>query len=192
VDAGGNDSTIEQALPIADKVLISSKKGRAIQMHEGTIAAKGDILLFLHADTRLPDNWLKCLLNTWQNSQNKINATAFRLQFDEENWPYKLICLLAEKRYLLTNVPHGDQAIAISKETYFKYEGFPDIPIMEEYGLFKRLNGNGNVVLLSENVVTSARRYKKKGPLRTALRNSFLIFLYYLRVSPHHLAKYYK
>ncbi|MGR3179323.1 MAG: TIGR04283 family arsenosugar biosynthesis glycosyltransferase [Candidatus Anammoxibacter sp.] len=192
VDGGSEDSSVKRARVYADKVLTGLGKGRAIQMHEGALAAKGDILLFLHVDTLLPDNWLNLLLNIWQNHQLRPNATAFDLKFDKKGWSYKLICWAARKRYLLTKVPHGDQAIAIDRETYFEYDGFPDVPIMEEYGFFNRLNGSGRISIIPEKVVTSARRYRKNLPLITALRNTFLVVLYYAGVSPGYLANFYR
>ena len=192
VDGGSNDNSVAIAKRYADTVLVSHRKGRARQMHHGALAANGKILLFLHIDTILPENWVSCLLSAWENNLSMPKATAFHLKFDKCGWPYNLISWAAKMRYLLTGIPHGDQAIAIHRDTYFKYGGFPDVPFMEEYALFKRLKDKNQTIWLSKYVKTSCRRYEGRNPLMLALRNTLLVFLYYIGLSPHTLARFYR
>ena len=191
VDGNSHDTSFQLAQKHADKVLACPYKGRAMQMHMGALAAKGNLLLFLHIDTILPDDWINCLLCAWENKLSAQKATAFNLNFDRTDWPYNLILCAAKYRYFITGVPHGDQAIAIQRDTYFKYGGFPDVPLMEEYALLNRIKDNNQITLLPKNVKTSTRRYRKGYPLIYALRNTILVFLYYFGISPHTLAKFY-
>ncbi|MGR3319661.1 MAG: TIGR04283 family arsenosugar biosynthesis glycosyltransferase [Candidatus Anammoxibacter sp.] len=192
VDGGSDDNTVELAKKYADIVLVSDRKSRAMQMHHGALAASGRILLFLHIDTILPENWVSCLLSAWENNVSMPKATAFHLKFDKGGWPYNLISWAAKIRYLSTGIPHGDQAIAIHQDTYFKYGGFPDVPFMEEYALFKRIKDNNRIIWLSKHVKASCRRYEGRHPLMLALRNSLLVLLYYVGLSPHTLARFYR
>lgn len=191
VDGNSHDTSFQLAKKHADKVLITPCRRRSMQMHLGAIAARGNLLLFLHIDTILPDDWTNCLLSAWKNRLSTPKATAFNLNFDRTDWPYNLILRAAKYRYFITGVPHGDQAIAIQRDTYFKYGGFPDVPLMEEYALFNRIKDNNQITLLPKNVKTSTRRYAKGYPLLYALRNTILVFLYYFGIPPHTLAKFY-
>ncbi len=191
VDGGQIDVNTDPVKSGADKILKSSRKNRAYQMHLGAAASKGDLLLFLHIDTLLPPNWFDSLFETWNNKQQPA-ATAFRLQFDKTGWPYNLIRWAAEKRSICTGVPHGDQAIAVSRKRYFEIGGYPDVPLLEEYLLFKQFKNIGNVKLLPDNIITSTRRYEKNGPLRTGLRNAALLLLYAIGCPPNSLARFYR
>ena len=191
VDGGSKDDTANLAARYADKVLVTHCKGRGMQMHQGALAANGKILLFLHIDTILPDNWVECLLFAWQECVPLPKATAFHLKFDDSGWQYNLICWAARVRYLLTGVPHGDQAIAIHRDTYFKCGGFPDVPFMEEYAIFKKIKEFGQIKWLPKDVITSVRRYKKHYPLIHALKNSVIVYLYYMGLSPNILSRFY-
>lgn len=190
VDGQSKDNSFAIAQKLADQALIASHPGRAFQMHEGAKIAKGNLLLFLHADTQLPDHWQTALANAW-NGKEKPIATAFELGFDQQGHYYKTMGRAARLRYLLTGVPHGDQAIAMLRKTYFSIGGFPDVPLMEEYYLFQKLKKLGKTKILDATVLTSSRRYEKY-PLRNNLKNNFLILLHYLGVSPKILASLYR
>jgi len=192
VDGGSSDHTMEAASPLADKLIHCNRKGRAVQMHQGALASTGDLLLFLHADTRLPQNWQTLMLHTWNGNSPRPAASAFLIKYDRSDWPYPLIQWSANVRSRWTGIPHGDQAITMLRETYFACGGFPEVPLMEEYLLFQQLRPFGSVRWLSSHVVTSSRRYASYGPLKAAIRNVLIVFLFYAGVSPQTLARYYK
>lgn len=190
VDGGSVDGTVEAAGRLADRV-IQGRRGRGLQMHLGAQAASGDLFLFLHADTTLPKGWRTLLEGAWSSSK-KPAATAFRLGFDHPAMFYRLVERMAQWRSAWTGVPHGDQAIAIDRETYFKAGGFEDVPLMEEYHFFRELKRFGRAQILPSAVATSARRYEHNGRLRNVLRNQLIFSLYFLGVSPTALAKLYR
>jgi len=92
----------------------------------------------------------------------------------------------------VTGVPHGDQAITVNRQSYFDSGGFPPVPLMEEYYLIRKLKPLGRIQILNSKVITSSRRYHRKGAAFSNLRNLFLIVLFYLGVSPNKLARFYK
>jgi len=194
VDGGSNDKTADMVSKYINRVkLVSSpQKGRGAQMHYGASIAKGDVLMFLHADTRLPAKWFDCMKSAWDGVDRQQNVTAFNLIFDKEEWPYNFIRWAANKRFTYTRIPHGDQAMAIHRDTYFQCGGFPPVPLMEEYALFKRLKNLNKVTLIKECVVASTRRYEKNGPLRSAFMNVIIVFLYKLGFSLNFLRKLYR
>lgn len=187
--ADSRDGTHEIAKALADCVVESPKRGRAFQMHLGAQKARGDYLLFLHADSRLPDNWQEALANALKEKETA--AAAFRLSFDSEKPFYKMLAGLANFRTRLTGIPHGDQALGVTRENYFSCGGFPDVPLMEEYIFIPRLRRAGRLRILKGPIVTSPRRYEERGPLKNALKNILLILLFYLRVSPQKLSRWY-
>jgi len=190
-DGGSSDRTAELARSLADEVIELAQPGRAGQMQAGAQAATGDILLFLHADTRLPWDWQSELLEAW-SSADRPAATAFRLGFDSPARVYRLIAWAANLRTSLTGVPHGDQAIAVARDAFFRAGGFPPVPLMEEYLLFKKLRALGPARILPGAVSTSVRRYERNGPFRNALRNAAITLLFYLGVPPRSLARLYR
>ena len=190
VDAHSSDRTVELAEKLADQTIFSPP-GRAIQMHKGALAASGELLVFLHADTRLPASWVHAALKAFAVLPRPA-ALAFRLRFDRDEFVYRFIAQASYWRSLLTGVPLGDQALIISKELYFRSGGFPPVPIFEEYFLIKNLKGLGRIQILEDSVTTSSRRYEKNGPLSNALKNSWITFLFYLGISPSVLARMYK
>ena len=188
-DGGSRDGTLAAARGLADRT-VEAPGGRANQMHQGALAATGDLILFLHADTRLPDGWRGLLSAAWA-SRPRPGATAFRLRFDADKPVYRLIAALGNMRTRLTRVPHGDQAIACRREDYLRVGGFPSVPIMEEYFLLPKLAAIGPVVILDESIETSTRRYERNGPLFNALRNTAIIALFKAGVPPEKLRSFY-
>jgi rSAM/selenodomain-associated transferase 2 len=190
-DGGSLDKTVELARSLADKVVEVGRPGRASQMQAGALAASGDLLLFLHADTRLPGDWRERLREAWSRADRPA-ATAFKLGFDSPAPVYRLIAWAANLRTALTGVPHGDQAIAVAREVFFEAGGLPPVPLMEEYFLIRRLKVLGSVRILPGAVSTSVRRYERNGPLRNALRNAGIILLFHLGVAPDRLERLYR
>lgn len=190
-DGASTDRTVRIAEEYADKVLKLSHGGRACQMQQGALAASGDVLLFLHADTRLPRGWERDIREAW-SAPERTAATAFRLGFDSPDLFYTSIAFLANLRTRLTGVPHGDQAIAVRRDLFLKAGGFPPAPLMEEYLLLRKLKGTGRVKILEGSVATSVRRYEENGRIFNTLRNTAVVALYYLGLPPRALARLYQ
>lgn len=190
-DGASTDGTADIARRVADKLVECPARGRALQMHQGALAASGAILMFLHADTRLSGKWLGHLLDAWAGKP-RPGATAFRLDFDSPKPVYRLIAALGHWRSRKTGVPHGDQAVACLREDYLKVGGFPPVGLMEEYFLLPKLARLGPVVILDEPVQTSVRRYERNGPVFNALRNAALIALFKAGVPPERLKELYR
>jgi len=192
VDGQSNDGTAAQALAHGARVIASPVARRAYQMDMGARAARFDILLFLHVDTRLPEGWRDRVVEVFLKQTHPPAAAAFRLSFDTPRRLYKVIAALANLRTRLTGVPHGDQALVTTQATYFAAGGFPDVPLMEEYLFIPRLRAQGPIHLFRAEIRTGCRRHEARGPLKNALRNTALILLFYMGVSPATLARWYR
>ncbi len=189
VDGGSQDQTVAIAKTAEVKV-IQSPIGRAHQMNAGAATATGDILLFLHADTRLPTDFDLTIRNTL--SQQLAIAGAFRLQIDGLDWKLRVIewGVNARSRYL--QMPYGDQAIFLKTTTFRAIGGFPDLPIMEDFELVRQLKRQGRIAIAPTAVITSGRRWQKLGAVRTTLINQCVILAYLLGVSPDRVADWYR
>lgn len=191
-DGGSTDHTLEIARAKAHKVVECRPRGRARQLHQGALAASGELLLFLHADTVMPSDWRAQVVAAWSPSGESPAAAAFRLSFDARTPFYRFLATAANWRTARTGVPHGDQGIAVSRDLYFDVGGFPPVPLMEEYALMERLSERGRLQILPAAVMTSARRYRRNGAAFNAARNTCLIALYYAGVPPERLARMYR
>ena len=187
VDGGSQDNTVALAVQTGVKV-ISVHQNRAAQMNAGANIARGDILLFLHADTRLPSNFVELAIETLK--PNNIVAGAFELAIDGEDLSLRLIELLVKVRSHLFSLPYGDQAIFISKKAFVDSGGFADLPIMEDFEFIKRI-GKG-IAIAPATVTTSGRRWQKLGVWKTTLINQAIIAGYYLGISPTKLSNFYR
>lgn len=186
-DAGG--STIGQ---IADTAIIklTAPKGRALQMNAGAKRATGDVLLFLHADTYLPQNAFPKIIEALSGS--RFIGGAFDLGISNPRWIFRLTGWCTSWKHRLTRVPYGDQAIFL-RSNYFKdVGGYADIPLMEDVELMKRIKRrNDRIIFLPDAVVTSSRKWEKDGVLYTIFRNWVLQALYMFGVPADKLVKYY-
>jgi len=191
VDAESRDPTGALAERAGARCFMAPVACRSRQMALGAQQARGDFFVFLHVDTRLPDDWQSCLHRALISPPHPPAAVAFRLAFDTDAPPYPTLALLAHLRGRLTGIPQGDQALALARTTYEAAGGFPDVPLMEEYLFIPKLRRIGRVDLLPERAVTSVRRYERNGPIRTALRNTLFVGLFYLGVPPQWLARRY-
>ncbi|MBF0390890.1 MAG: TIGR04283 family arsenosugar biosynthesis glycosyltransferase [Desulfamplus sp.] len=198
VDGDPNKSTIQQILSCNsissnnfNLKLISAKQGRGSQMNAGANIADGKILIFLHADTKMPSDALKHIFNVIQKEQYKVGA--FKLRFDSQRKIYRFIEFFASLRCRLTLTPYGDQAIFITKSYFQQIGKFSEIPIMEDIDLMLRIKKGGEKVYISNKYVkTSSRRWEKEGVGYCAIRSSILALLFRLGVSPYRLLKYYR
>jgi rSAM/selenodomain-associated transferase 2 len=170
---------------------IKSLKGRGKQMNEGAKDARGNILLFLHADTELPPHALGLITTAMRDKQ--CVAGAFDLGIKSKRLIFRVIEVAASVRSRVTNIPFGDQAIFVRKDYFHKIGGYRDIPIMEDVDIMKRIKKRGDKIFIIRNKVhTSSRRWEKEGILRCTLRNWFLQMLYLLGRSPHKLSRFYR
>jgi rSAM/selenodomain-associated transferase 2 len=159
-------------------------------MNTGAAVAHGEILIFLHADTTLPDNALGKISRALQD-RNYVGG-AFDLRIDSDRLFLKYIATRASLRSRWNRIPYGGQAIFIRKKYFDQIGGDKEIPLMEDIDLMRRIKKDGKqIVIFSDKVITSARRWESEGALYTTLRNQILVRLFYLGVSPHRLAKYY-
>ena len=189
VDGGSIDETAELAGSRGAKV-IQSNPGKAVQMNTGAAAASRDILVFLHADTLLPQDFSHQIVSAL--NQNGVAAGAFRLTIDSTGAGIRIIERMANLRSRLLQLPYGDQALFMRKSLFEKIGGFPELAIMEDFILIRRLKPKGKIVLLPESVMTSPRRWLQFGIFKTWLINQLIIIAYYLGLPPERLNRWYR
>jgi rSAM/selenodomain-associated transferase 2 len=188
VDGGSRDRTVELARPHADQV-ISSPRGRAAQMNAGAAIARGDVLLFLHADTRLPDGADAIVHEGFESSGRswgRFNVTI--------EGPSPLLTIVAgaiNLRSRLTGIATGDQAMFVTRAAFQNVGGFPDIALMEDVALSRALKHVSAPLCLTAHVTTSGRRWEKNGIWRTILLMWRLRLAYVLGAEPATLARRY-
>jgi len=188
VDGGSRDATIQRARLRADRV-ISAPRGRAPQMNAGAAKAAGDVLLFLHADTRLPADADHVVLNGLERSGRAWGR--FDVSIDGRAPLLAVVGRLMNLRSRLTGIATGDQAIFVRREAFQTAGGFPELPLMEDIALCKRLKRVSRPLCLAERVVTSGRRWEKHGVLRTMVLMWRLRLAYLLGADPKELARQY-
>lgn len=188
-DGGSRDATRAIARAHGCRV-VASTPGRGVQMNAGAAAAKGGVLLFLHADTRLPPGAPEAIAAALADPE--VVGGAFRLGIDSPDRFLRLVAEAANLRSRLTGVCYGDQAPFVRREAFAALGGFPPFPIMEDVAFGRALRRLGRVVLLEGRVATSARRWERENPLYTTLRNTALVSLFRLGVAPERLARWYR
>jgi len=188
VDGGSVDKTIPEAQKRKVKIMTSAP-GRGTQQHAGAKIARGDTLLFLHCDTRLPRNFAQTIEKILH--QKTVAAGAFRLAIDATGAGYRLVEWGVNIRSRLCKLPYGDQALFLSRERYFSVGGFPEEPIMEDVALVCQLKKTGAIALADSAVITSARRWKKHGILHTMLINQFMLAGRMMGIPAARLARWY-
>jgi rSAM/selenodomain-associated transferase 2 len=188
VDGGSRDATVQRARLRADRV-VSSPRGRALQMNAGAAKATGDVLLFLHADTRLPAAAELLVLDGLERSQRAWGR--FDVKIDGKSPLLIIVGWLMNLRSRLTGIATGDQAMFIKREAFQAVGGFPEIALMEDIALSKRLKRVSRPLCLAQRVVTSGRRWEKHGVLATVLLMWRLRLAYFLGADPQALAQQY-
>jgi rSAM/selenodomain-associated transferase 2 len=188
VDGGSHDGSAEAARPFADHV-IAGPRGRALQMNAGARIAAGDVLLFLHADTRLPpdaDLLIRQALaqsaGTWGRFDVRLSGTRPLLRVVE---------FLMNQRSRLTGIATGDQAMFVRRGTFEALGGFPALALMEDIALSARLKRESRPLCLRERVVTSSRKWEREGALRTIFLMWRLRLAFFLGADPADLAHRY-
>ena len=192
VDGGSTDGTRAIA-EAAGTHLIEAGRGRGAQLEAGASAARGDWLLFLHADTVLDPGWVEeaqSFIARVESGRRGQAAASFRFALDDDGIMPRLIEFLVAMRCRLLALPYGDQGLLISRHLYRRLGGFRPLPLMEDVDLVRRLKRR-ELVMLKSRAVTSGERYRREGYLARSLRNLGCIVLYYLRVPPHVLARLY-
>lgn len=189
VDGEPEKSTLKL---IRDKnvIKLSSEKGRGNQLNRGAEHAEGEILVFLHADTVIPENSLKLISEILSDSN--INAGAFDAEIDSDNIFLKIISRGALFRSRLFRVPFGDQTHFFDKEYFDRIGGYKNIPLFEDVEIMKRIRKRKEIIhIFREKSKTSDRMWKKKGIIYTTIRNILLQLLYFFGVKPEFLNELY-
>lgn len=188
-DGGSQDNTAEVAARSGASVL-SVSGGRAAQMNAGAEEAKGQILLFLHADTLLPVRYHDMICEALKKPS--ASAGAFSFKTDGSGAAIRVVEWLTNFRSSVFHFPYGDQGLFIEKRVFKEIGGFPDLPIMEDFELIRRLRRRGDIVMISEPAVTSARRWRQLGVLKTTLINQFMILGFLAGIKPAKLKQIYR
>ena len=190
VDGGSTDETVKRAKECNVIVISSPQKGRARQMNAGAAIASGDILLFLHADTRLPRGYPQMVRDTLALPQTV--AGAFELQIEGKMLSLRWIEAMVRWRSHFCSLPYGDQALFLKASIFRELGQFPDLPFMEDFEFVRILRKRGRIRIVPHPVLTSGRRWQKLGVWKTTAINQIVIIGYFLGVSPHRLARWYR
>jgi len=186
VDGGSEDTTVERA-EAAHAHVIATGRGRARQLGEGARASHGSVLLFLHADTRLPRGWADAIAAALEDPN--VVGGAFGFRFDRrDSWALRLVEGGARLRARWLGLPYGDQALFVRRATLEALGGIPQTPIMEDLDLVQAMKRYGRLALLPLDAVTSSRRHRAGGVLRTAVRHALAAFAWGLGADRERIA----
>jgi rSAM/selenodomain-associated transferase 2 len=192
VDGGSGDDTVRRAAPLADRV-IQAPRGRALQMNAGARApeaADADVLLFLHADTRLPPDADRIIFRTLANADRCWGR--FDVSIEGRSRWLRLIETLMNWRSRVTGIATGDQAIFVERGAFLALEGFAPIPLMEDVEFCRRARRISPPLALAARVTTSGRRWERHGVWRTVLLMWRLRLAFFLGADPAKLARRYR
>jgi rSAM/selenodomain-associated transferase 2 len=189
VDGGSADDSRAAVARVPSVRWLSGPRGRARQMNAGARAARGDILLFLHADTVLPEGAGAAIVAALADAGTV--GGRFDVRLDSRRPLLALVGWLMNRRSRLTGICTGDQGIFVRRTVFEALGGYPDIPLMEDVELSRRLKRRGRLVALPLRVVTSARKWEREGVVRTIVLMWGLRLLYALGVSPARLHRCY-
>ena len=187
VDGGSDDQTVQRASVHAK--LIHSSAGRALQMNTGAAIASGDWLWFLHADTQLSQP-----LNTYVDEITQSSSLwgRFTVRLDDARFIFRVIERLMNARSCFTSVATGDQGLFVDRRLFDELGGYPELPLMEDVALSKRLRKVMPVNCSSLSLITSARRWQQRGVLKTIVLMWWLRLAYVVGVSPARLSQWYR
>jgi rSAM/selenodomain-associated transferase 2 len=188
VDGGSRDRTLEICKEFAVDVM-HAERGRARQMNVGARRASGEVLLFLHADTRLPQSALNDIAAALSDS--RYLGGRFDVELEGAHWMLKIVGTLINYRSRATKIATGDQALFVRREVFERMGGFPDIPLMEDIAFCRALKRLGALAWLRSRVITSARRWERDGVWRTIFKMWSLKVCYLAGVSPMRLKRFY-
>ena len=188
-DGGSRDDTAARARQFGARV-ITGPPGRALQMNHGADIARGRILFFVHADSRLPRGFDELIRRAL--SRPGAVAGAFRLRIDAPGMSLRFIEFWANLRSRHLKMPYGDQGLFLKAERFHQAGGFPALPIMEDFELMRGLRSQGGIMILPAVIRTSPRRWLNMGAGRTTLINQIIVAAYLAGRSPHKLARFYR
>lgn len=175
VDSGSSDGT-DRIIEKKHRLVYSPEKGRSYQMNYGATLAKGDIFLFLHADSVLPRNALSQIHRIISKG---CKVGCFKIKFDSRSFLMKICGFMSNLRVRLRNIAFGDQGIFISRSYFYELGGFPEIPLMEDYQLSMDIKTDGEKIALAKTKIkTSERRFVEMGRLKTMVRMQRLQYMY--------------
>jgi rSAM/selenodomain-associated transferase 2 len=184
VDGGSTDDSVEVARSLG-AVVLCTPAGRGLQMQAGAVAAESDWLLFLHADTVLASNWPAAVYGL-----NPCKAGYFRLCFDSRRRVARWLEYMVAARCHWLGLPYGDQGLLIHRDLLTEIGGMPELPLMEDIAIVRRL-GRKRLQCLDAVALTSAARYEQDGFFCRPLKNLFCLALYLAGISPRHIQKLY-
>jgi rSAM/selenodomain-associated transferase 2 len=187
VDGGSSDETVAVAAQ-AGAAIVHAPRGRGLQLHAGAAAARGQWLLFLHADTRLGRGWREAVAH--HVAAHGQDAACFRFRLDDPAWQARLLERAVALRVRWLGLPYGDQGLLISRALYEAVGGFRALPLMEDVDLIRRI-GRRRLRVMEAAAITSAERWRRDGWLRRSARNLSCLTLYSLGVSPERIARLY-
>jgi len=188
VDGGSSDDTAALARRAADRV-VSAARGRSSQMNAGAALAQGEVLLFLHADTRLPEDADARILQGLADSGRAWGRFDVRIEGASVCLP--VIALFMNLRSRATGIATGDQAIFVRREAFERTGGFPPLELMEDIALSHSLKRVSRPLCLADKAVTSGRRWERRGVLRTVLLMAWLRLAFFFGAAPASLARFY-
>jgi rSAM/selenodomain-associated transferase 2 len=188
-DGGSEDETLAMA-DAAGCDIVRGERGRARQLRAGADAAKGKWLLFLHADTALESDWVDETRRFIETPQARHKAAVYKLAFDDQSRAARRVVFWARLRARVMKLPYGDQGLLISRFFYDGLGGYPDIPLMEDVEIMRRI-GPRRLVQFDTEAVTSAEKYRRDGYDKRAWRNLGLMARYLMGADPVELAKAY-
>ncbi len=186
-DGSSTDGTVDLAQRLGCRV-VTANRGRGRQMNAGAALSRGEHLMFLHADTRLPNTFFEEIHATLKTG---AIAGAFRFQIDQPGWGSRCVEWGTNLRCRFLQLPYGDQGLFLRSSDFFRLGGFQNWPLMEDFELCQRLRSHGQIRLTPSASSTSARRWKKLGLFRTTLINQLCIAGFRMGVSPERLARWY-
>ena len=188
VDGGSDDQTLALGKPLVD-IMLSSARGRALQMRAGAAAANGTILWFLHADAGVPDNPDQLILEALEYGCKDWGR--FDVSLSDRHIVLRSVAYLMNLRSCISAIATGDQGIFVRRSLYEQVGGIPSLPLMEDIALSRALKKHGRPACIRPRLVTSARRWQQHGITRTILIMWGLRFAYFVGISPDYLVKHY-
>lgn len=188
-DGGSTDRTVEIAGAYEGVRIVKTGRGRGLQMNKGAAAAGGEVLLFLHADTRLEEGWTRAIVSLLDD--RSVAGGAFSFQVDSLDRHYRLIELWVSVRCRIFKLPYGDQGIFVRRDIFDGLGGYREIPLMEDVDIIARMKRAGRIVILDTKAFTHHRRWAREGWVRASLMNQMIMVMYRLGLDPDRLAKIY-
>ena len=189
MDGGSTDDTVKRATDAGARTEVSSR-GRALQQNRGAASAQGSVFLFLHADTRLPRGYVHHIFEILIDPKTALGA--FRFKTDLDHPLLRAVEFLTNMRSHFLKLPYGDQGLFLRKSLFESIGGFPEVAIAEDLFLVRLLSKHGRIRIAPAYAITSGRRWRATGLLRTTLINQVIMAGCYLGVSPRVLASLYQ